>query len=115
MGYGVMLKKCPVEDYRPIITLNKSKYMGSRRSLFMYTPRLMIFYTVLGESELPPYPFKFWAGYKLHLWLFLFFFMALPKIRVIIIIHRNHGKYLCSWSSAGPGWSISTQCFFLNV
>jgi hypothetical protein len=54
LGYGAMLKKCLVEDYRPIITLNKRKYMGSRKRLFMYSPRLTDFYKALGEIKLPP-------------------------------------------------------------
>jgi hypothetical protein len=28
------------------------------RSLFMYSPKLIDFFTVLGERKLPPYPFK---------------------------------------------------------
>jgi hypothetical protein len=32
----------------------KEKHMGSRRSLFMYKPKLIDFYKVLGERKLPP-------------------------------------------------------------
>jgi hypothetical protein len=33
---------------------NENKHMGSRKSLFMYNPRLTDFYKMLGESKLPP-------------------------------------------------------------
>jgi hypothetical protein len=38
--------------------------------------------------------YRFREGYKLLLQILLFFFMAPPRIRFIIIIHRNHEKSL---------------------
>jgi hypothetical protein len=62
LGCGVELKKHPAEDNRLIYTLfylqKENKHMFSRRSLFMYNPTLTDFNKVLGESELPPEPFK---------------------------------------------------------
>jgi len=36
------------------ILKRKEKYMGSRRTLFMYIPRLIDFYKVIGEKKIPP-------------------------------------------------------------
>jgi hypothetical protein len=45
-------------DMYTTLLKKKKTHMGSRRSLFMYNPRLTDFYKVLGESKLPPEPFK---------------------------------------------------------
>jgi hypothetical protein len=44
--------------YTILLKKKENKHMGSRKRLFMYTPRLTDFYKVLGESGLPPEPVK---------------------------------------------------------
>jgi hypothetical protein len=59
LGFGLWslaqnFRRRKQENMYTTLLKNENEHMGSRRNLFMYTPRTTYFYKVLGERKIPP-------------------------------------------------------------